>query len=244
MSTPEKLKSQCNSCHAETLHDLLFEKKDSGSDQVDDDFSIEWGATWRVIQCRGCESVSMKRAAWNSESTDEQGRPEIDITYFPPRIFRDFPSWTQSNLFTQTCPDEVEKLMKELYVALQNDCHAASTMLMRAIFEHTMIDKAGDQGTFAKNLKKFEELGFIGKMQAAVVGSMLEAGHASIHRAFIPKRTDIVTLVDILEGVLELIYVHVPKADELKKRIPAKNKKPNQQSPEPTSGPSPAAAHL
>ncbi len=232
MSAPEKLKSQCNSCHAQTLHNVLFEKKDRGSEQIDEDFSIEWGVTWRVIQCRGCESVSMKRAAWNSEATDEHGRPEIEVTYFPPRIFRDFPAWLRNDIFAAPCPDEVEELMKELYIALQNDCNAASTMLMRAIFEHTMIDKAGDHGTFTRNLSKFEELGFIGKKHAEVVASMLEAGHASIHRAFIPKKSDIVTLVDILEGVLEVVYVQVPKAAELKNRIPPKEpKSPTKQVP-------------
>ena len=56
---------------------------------------------------------------------------------------------------------------------------------------------------------------------------MLEAGHASIHRAFTPKKSDIVTLVDILEGhVLEVVYVQMPKAAELKKRIPKKKKMP------------------
>lgn len=123
--------------------------------------------------------------------------------------------------------------MNELYVALQNDCHAASSMLMRAIFEHAMIDKAGDQGSFSKNLSMFEELGFIGTKQAEVVSSMLEAGHASIHRAFVPKQSDIITLVGILEGILEVIYVHVPKAAELKKRIPARKK---QGKPKPLQG--------
>lgn len=236
MSSPEKLKSPCNSCHSETLHDILFEKKDRGSDEIDEGFSIQWGVTWRVIQCRGCESVSMKRAVWNSEDYDEQGRPHIENTYFPPRIFRDFPAWLQNDYFTQTCPSEVRKLMKELYVALQNDCHAASTMLMRAVFEHTMIDNTGDKGSFKKNLNKFEELGFISKKHAEVVDSMLEAGHASIHRAYIPKKSDIITLVDILENVLEVIYVHVPKADELKKRIPKKNTSQQQQAEQTRKG--------
>ena len=72
-------------------------------------------------------------------------------------------------------------------------------MLMRAIFEHTMIEQGWRSWGIGKNLTKFEELGFIGKKQAEVVASMLEAGHASIHRAFTPKKSDIVTLVDILE---------------------------------------------
>jgi hypothetical protein len=229
MNSPEKLKAQCNTCHAETLHDVLFEKRDRGSEEAAEDFIFDWGVTWRVIQCRGCESVSMKRSAWNSAATDERGRPEIETTYFPPRIFRDLPAWIGNDYFAQTCPHAVRKLMHELYVALQNDCHAASSMLMRAIFEHTMIDKAGDHSSFSKNLSKFEELGFIGKKQAEVVSSMLEAGHASIHRAFVPKQSDIITLVDILEGILQVVYVQVPKAAELKKRIPARKKqgKPN-----------------
>src|ERR1035441_7777760 len=220
MTTPSRLKSVCNVCHSQTLHELLYEKKDRDRENIGEDCFIDWGVTWRVIQCRGCESISMNCDAGNSENTDEQGRPEITTTYFPPRIFREFPKWLRNDFFTQTCPDEVEKLMQELYIALQNGCNAAATMLMRAIFEHTMIDKVSDHGTFSKNLMKFEEQGFIGKKQSEVVASMLEAGHASIHRAFVPKKDDIVTLVDILEGVLEVVYVQVPKADEIKNRIP------------------------
>jgi hypothetical protein len=172
------------------------------------------------MQCKGCESISMKREAWNSEMLDDDGGPEIHTTYFPPRIFRELPTWLNDDVFTDKCPPEIEKLMKELYVSLQNDCRAASAMLMRAIFEHMMIDKVSDNKSFVANLNKFEEGGFIGKKQREVVESMLEAGHASIHRAYIPKRNDIIILTDILEGILQVVYVQAPKADEMKKRIP------------------------
>lgn len=220
MNASEKLKSTCNTCHAETLHEVLFEKKQSGSDEISEDFDIQWGVRWRVIQCRGCESVAMRVDAWNSEAVDERGRPEVETKYFPPRIFRQYPKWLSDDVFDEVCPEEVKNLMKELYVALQNDSRASATMLTRAIFEHTMIDKVTDLGTFGKNLTKFEEQGFIGKKHAEVVASMLEAGHASMHRAFTPNKDDIVTLVDILEGVLQVVYLQGPKADQLKKRIP------------------------
>ena len=224
MSTSTKTKAPCNSCSGHTFHDILFEKKASGSDEIAEDFSIEWGTEWRVIQCRGCGLISMKRESWNSESLGHDGNPATETVFFPPRTFREFPAWLRNDFFSETCPPEVEQLMKELYVALQNNCRGAATMLTRAIFEHTMIDQTGDQGTFAKNLGKFEAQGFIGKKHAEVVASMLEAGHASMHRAFIPKQADIVTLVDILEGVLRVVYVDAPKAAELKARIPVKKK--------------------
>jgi hypothetical protein len=164
----------------------------------------------------------MRRDAWHSEATDEQGRPEITTTYFPPRTFRELPEWIRGAVFHQVCPAEINSLMKELYVCLQNGCCGSSAMLTRAVFEHMMIHKTGNQGTFRKNLDAFEHGGFIGKKQREIVESMLEAGHASMHRAFIPKKEDIVTLVDILEGSLEIVYVQTLKADELRKRIPPK----------------------
>ena len=220
MSALEKIKCECNSCHTNTIHDILYEKKDKGCEEINEHCRIHWWIVWRVIQCRGCESVSMRRDSWDSEATDEQGRPEISTTYFPPRTFRELPTWIEDDTFAETCPPAVDSLIKELYVCLQNDCRASSAMLTRAIFEHMMIHKTGDQGSFCKNLDAFERGGFIGKKQREVVESMLEAGHASIHRAFIPKKKDIVTLVDILEGILEVVYIQGPKVDELKKRIP------------------------
>lgn len=220
MSTSKRIKCDCNSCHSDTIHDILYEKEDSGREDIDEQFSIDWGTTWQVIQCRGCESISMRRDSWNSENIDEHGHAEIATTYFPPRTFRELPRWIKEDIFSDACPPTIDGLVKELYVCLQNDCRASSAMLARAIFEHMMIDKIGDQKSFTKNLDAFEQAGFVGKKQRAVLASMLEAGHASIHRAFIPKRNDMVTVVDILEGIMEVVYVQSPKAEELKKRIP------------------------
>lgn len=220
MSTSGKIKYPCNGCHRETVHDILFEKKDRGTEEFDEGFSIDFGLTLQVVQCRGCESFSMVRSSWNSEETDERGRPEITTAYFPPRTFREFPAALKSDFINQVCPPEIENLLNELYVALQNDSRASATMLMRAVFEHMMIEKVGDEGTFTDNLRRFEGEGYIGKKQREVVESMLEAGHASIHRAFIPKKEDVVALTDILESVLQVVYVQSSKAAEIKKRIP------------------------
>jgi Domain of unknown function (DUF4145) len=220
MSPPAAIKCHCNTCQRETNHDTLYEKRDAGDVDIGDGCAIDWGEHWRVVQCRGCESVSLRHDSWNSEVYDEKGRPELTTTYFPPRTFREPPRWMSADVFDQICPAEINRLMKELYVCLQNDCCASSAMLTRAILERTMIHNVGDQGSFEKNLTAFEQAGFIGKKQKAVVESMLEAGHASMHRAFIPKRADIVTLVDLLEGLLEVVYFQRQQADDLKRRVP------------------------
>lgn len=241
MSENQKRKAECNSCHGETWHEVLFRKADKGTEDIDEEFSIDWGTTWTLVQCRGCDSVSLITDSWNSEACDHEGRPEISTTYFPPRVFREMPTWIRNDFLHQKIPPTIRTLASELYVALQNEGLASATMIMRAIFEHVMISKIGDRRSFVANLSAFQEEGHVSAKQREVVESMLEVGHAAIHRGFVPKKEDVVSLTDILENVLQMIYVHHPAAREIKKRVPKRKKAKRAKS---TTGPKPSLAHL
>jgi hypothetical protein len=95
-------------------------------------------------------------------------------------------------------------------------------MCVRAILEGVMIDKIGDQGSFTANINEFEKKGYISKRQQEIIEPVLEAGHASIHRGFVPKADQIITLVDVVESIVLVVYVQPTKAAALKKKIPAK----------------------
>lgn len=88
-----------------------------------------------------------------------------------------------------------------------------------------MITKAGDLGTFVQNIAAFEKLGFVSSKQRERLEAILEAGHATIHRAYEPTRDDVVTLVDLTEHIVQTVYLHEPRIVELKKRVPARTKK-------------------
>jgi hypothetical protein len=215
---------ECNHC-GRVSHDRLFLTNRSGTKDFEEDYSISWGTTWEVFECRGCGRISVRQTSWNSEATDERGKPEDGVVFFPPRTFRKVPDWQTGAVFRSNCPAAILSLLAELYVCLQNECPIASAMVVRSIFERVMIATVKDQGTFAANLARFEEKDFITKKHREVIEPVLEAGHASIHRSFVPSQEDVVTLVDILEGILQLVYVHSPKARELHKKIPRRKKR-------------------
>src|SRR5262249_14461936 len=121
------------------------------------------------------------------------------------------------------CPGEIYPLLTELYVCLQNECPTAAAMVVRAILERTMISAIGDQGSFSANLKKFASDGYVAAKQLQVIEPVLEAGHASIHRAFEPSQEDLVTIVDIMEAILQTVFVHPSQAAALKQRIPQRS---------------------
>lgn len=114
----------------------------------------------------------------------------------------------------------IRKLLKEIYIGVQNDIKMTTTMGVRALVEYSMINSVGDQGTFRKNLAEFAKKGFISDKQRGILAVVLEAGHATIHRAYLPSDEDLATCIDIVESVIQSIYVHPAKADQLAKRVP------------------------
>lgn len=219
------MKSHCNKCGGPREHNILHEKETSGVEEIDENFSIHWGETYRLLQCAGCEAMSMREDSWNSENTDEAGKPIDTVKFLPPRIFRPKPKWMEEIEYVFECPDLIQSLLNETYICLQNDCRSTAAMSVRAILEGIMIDKIGDQGSFVANINEFEKQGYISKKQREIIEPVLEVGHASIHRGFIPKADQLITLVDVVESIVLVIYVQPAKAAALKKKIPPKKTK-------------------
>ena len=118
--------------------------------------------------------------------------------------------------------DFIPELFHELYVSIQNDCRRSAAMAVRAILEQVMIDKVGDQGSFVANVREFQSKGFISVAQQQFLETVIEAGHATMHRAFKPSKEDLIALVNIAESVVESVYVNEHRAALLKSRIPPK----------------------
>ncbi len=94
----------------------------------------------------------------------------------------------------------------------------------RALLEHVMVSKVGDQGTFVKNLDKFQAEGFLSQRQREIIEPILEAGHAAIHRGFDPSEEDVATVIEVTESLVETTYVHTEKASKLKTRVPGRGR--------------------
>lgn len=217
----ETTKSFCNQCVGERNHAILHSETASGND---DDGSYHWKIQHETLKCLGCDTISLRRTTWDSNSYDEDG-PVPDVAHFPPAVFRRQPAWLSelSNHYLFDADKEfITDLIHELYICIQNDCRRSAAMAVRALLEQVMIDKVGDQGTFAKNISAFHAKGFISTTQQEFLQTVIEAGHATMHRAFKPSQQDLIALINITESVVESAYINEHRAAELKKRIPPK----------------------
>jgi hypothetical protein len=207
----------CNQCQQETNHAVLFAHQISYDEAVDDERQIGvYGSdTYSLIQCRGCDDVRGLREHWFSEDTDADGDPIIYTECYPPNVTRPLPDWHWS------LSHPLRSLLKEVYLALGTNALSLATMGIRALVEKMMIDNVGDKGRFEKNIDAFFAAGFIAPIQHKTFkDTLIEAGHAAMHRDWAPSMDDVIVLLDIVEPLLRAIYIEPDTATKVAARIP------------------------
>lgn len=211
-TTLPRRKAHCNQCGGSKQHDVLWTK----SEKLFDDYCAE-GTDHFGLQCRGCESISYETSGWQSDLRDEDGELLRDVQSYPPKTVRKKPHW-HADVVLQALFDDKHflNLLDEIYIALQNNCPRIAVMGIRALVETIMVDKCGDQRTFADHLDAFEKQGYMSTVQRRAIEPVIEAGHATIHRSFKPDAGEVLIALNIAENLIESIYVAGTLAAQLK----------------------------
>ncbi len=215
------IKIYCNNCQHDTWHSILFYKKDTWADEH---HPIDGGDDYKIAQCNGCKGVSYEERSWFSEDVNTDGTLDITVKRFPPKTLRKKPKWfSRLHVVHILSGSGFGMLFNETYIALQNNCRSLAVMGIRALLEQIMIEKCGDQGSFTANINKFENDGYISKLQKNALLPVIEAGHAAVHRSYEPKSEEVISALDITENIIESIYVNESKGNKLNETVPKKN---------------------
>jgi len=219
------IKEHCNKCLGWKNHVIVHTERTDWSEEIDDEHGvyISGGDIWDLMRCLGCDNVRLKHRSWFSEDCDERGNPAVNIEFFPPSITRQKPQWRRQFLPHNGYLHSYNGLCDEIYSALAMGAHRLATMGVRALVERLMIDQVGDKGSFEKNIKAFFDAGHVAPNQQGMFkDTLLEAGHAAMHRDFEPSADTVNTLLDIVEGIMHSIYYAPMLAEQVKKTIPAR----------------------
>ncbi len=215
--TNEITPAHCNHCGWLTNHYVLGEDR-SGFEHEDQ----TWDAIYEMLKCCGCGTITMRNVVKGYGD-------EPLVIYYPPAMARRAPEWVIGTSEIKI-PPPIRDLMREVYSAVQNGSLRLAAMGIRAVLENVMIEKVGDLGSFKAHVDAFQKSHYLSVRQASTLQTILEAGHASTHRGWRPARKDIETLLDICEGIIETVYIHEQRAQELDKVVPRRQRptKPNQ----------------
>ncbi|BCO13546.1 hypothetical protein RIMD111065_19020 [Aeromonas hydrophila] len=211
------VKAHCNKCLHETKHLVVAERNNRGSEQADPNdpyahYEISWCTTYTMLECCGCESVSLKREFYFSEWD------ATEVEYYPPQVSRQLPRWYEE------LPGEMDELLQEVYSALHADSRRLALMGARTLVDMYMNEQLGDIGGFEKKLSVLEESGLISKPNKEYLDAALDAGHAAAHRAHKARVVEVNQVIDIVENLLQN-YVLKEAAKNLKAKTPSRKSK-------------------
>ena len=194
--TTSELKSHCNHCRQETSHVAVFEKQNEVSADIESVGEIYWVTTHRLLECCGCQDISLSKAVYFSEADDTQTH------FYPPRVSRHKPAWHGE------LPTDYEQLLAEVYSSLHADNRRLAMMGARALVDLFILRKVGDLGDFSKGMDALEKEVFISVKDRLIVKAAIEAGHAAAHRAYRPTAISLERLMDILENIIQHDVLH------------------------------------
>ncbi len=201
----------CNECRHQTKHQLLKEIANQGSEEWGDDYVYHWTKGHQLFECCGCSAVVLRQTYSDSESDEQQ------VWYFPPRISRHKPNWLDK------IPGDAQRVMREVYRCLDADTRALPLMGLRTVLDMLIVEQVEDIGNFAQKLEKLQETGVISERNRKVLEAALDAGHAAAHRGWAPKLSHVHSVVDIVENLLQSVYLLDDVAAEIKQSTPPRN---------------------
>lgn len=212
MADTEVVYAPCRRCMGYTRHEVLATKQVEEAEECEDRRDLIFRATYRMIQCRGCEAVSLVE---REDYPTYEGNSRA--CYYPPPLARRIPNWH----FQLTAFDgEMRKLLEEVYSAMRADTRRLALMGVRAIVDMLLSDQVGPNGGFQERMNHLVSDGHISPKNRLVLGAVLEAGHAAAHRGYEPSEVDLGRVLDIVGNVLQSLYVLDEHAEELGKTTP------------------------
>jgi hypothetical protein len=193
----------------------LAQRQRTTTDYHEEVGELEWIDTYEMLECCGCESISMKVSTW-FDRTDE-----TTVAHFPAAVSRRPPQWRGS------LPEELIDLLDEIYASLHVDSRCLAMMGARALLDRLILEKVGDVGSFRDKLEALEKQGFIGKKNREMLTVALDVGSAAAHRGHIASKEQVSAVMDIVENTLQAVYHLEPLSAAIKKAIPPRKSPPH-----------------
>jgi hypothetical protein len=194
---------------------VVIAAKEQHYDEHDGEHLSYWEkTTYEMLECRGCENITLRSTyIWSAE-------PGETITYFPPAVTRPRPQWLSQFAFFRFKPENLYSLFGEVYGALHAGSTGIAMMGARALIDMVILDKVGDHRTFKEGLDGMVAGGFISGTNRDYLLAAVDAGNAAAHRGYRPEDQDVSRVMDIVENLVETVYVLKSQAGSLLKNTP------------------------
>lgn len=212
----------CNVCKGKTKH---FVQAEFNKTEHDGPSETSFAQRLLIVECCGCENLALVKRTHFSEDYDYSQLPSGELTLtenweeaiYPPVTYRAAPPWFED------LPDPtLRTISDEIYKSLQTGSHYLATFGSRTLIDRLIVLTVGDKGNFAKGLAALQTDGKLSQHERDILDQVVQAGHAAAHRAWAPKKEQLATILDTVEGLIHRLLVLPKLAEELEEAVPGR----------------------
>lgn len=204
----------CRRCKGLRNHKLLFGKKIRGNE---DDY-FQWVENFNTIECLGCETISFLKIYSDTEMQyyNDEGEPDYgeEIEIYPKYL----ENVEELNL-TSYLPTKIKSIYSETIIALKNKLYILTAGGLRttieAICNHLKIKK----GDLSSRIDLLHTKGYLSLNESKRLHSIRFLGNDALHDVDIPKKENILVLLEIVNHLLENLFIQDKKMGNSMARI-------------------------
>ena len=204
----ESMKVACGSCDGETLHTVLTSVETVEEPGKD----IVFNHNYKIIQCKGCETISFYEIYKSDPPDDEVG--EV-LNVYPSRVTgKPLKAWFFD------LPPGVFHCYREVHKALCDENYILAGMGIRALVESVCVEKKASGNRLQGMIESLVEQDVITQGNARTLHNLRFMGNDAAHQLRTHSARELSAAFEIVENLLESVYV-IP---ETAKRLPKKGK--------------------
>lgn len=215
----QAVRAPCSSCGGgEKSHDVVY-AHDVG---WDNDEGGEGATSYQICKCRGCGDVRFRTDTWSTlDISPFSNEPESTVRVYPEVSTTHSRAAVDADAF----PDRIAAVYTETLKAFNAGCHILAGGGLRAIVEAVCIENSVAGKTLVAKIDAMATMGLLAKAQAELLHEERYIGNSALHEIEPPSKRDIQDGLDIVEGLLNTIYVLPTRAQRLKARREKKKAK-------------------
>jgi hypothetical protein len=197
----------CRNCKGNRNHKLIHEKRKKGDDA---DGYIQWLDYYLLIECLGCETISFVRTYADSEMKgyDEEGNIEYyDETTIFPHILKN----GKELEYTGYLPPIISNIYRETLTSFKGKAYILTAGGFRAIIEATCIHLKIKKDNLSARIDSLQEKGLLTKSESKRLHSIRFLGNDALHEMKTPKKEHLLILLDIVNHLLENLFIQDKK---------------------------------
>lgn len=229
VEAPKIIKGDCPDCEGERNAEVKRELEETWSD---DDNGIAGGVVYRILQCRGCDSIYVQKESWFSEDLDYRHDPRTgEIEVFVPSKFEYWPSLRKTKrpawrLKLPFIDKQLYSLLEEVYSACDADLRVLAAVGVRTTFDRASeLLGVNPAKSFQEKLNELADSGNIGTAEKGTLSTLTDAGSAAAHRGWRPNQEELDIMLEVMEAFLNRNFILEGAVKQLKNAVPAKPKR-------------------